>query len=204
MHGNLDIGIKCNYTFTTLSTYNASLILCVEMMRPKRQIPKIQEQLDAPTENQTKRDFARLMRDEDVIARHADKIKTREKSHNIVPNVVRFAFASLIAWNTVTPTFMAKYCVLWSWNTTPANTDTQLATETKRDIRTNKYSANNVAYLDKFRASSQVANLNFLECWTVIDGTITANTGFLFSRILINQSISATETLTINASFTIV
>lgn len=45
--------------------------------------------------------------------KHRDSLAVRE-GHNLVPNVLRYSFASLIAGNSVTPTFMANYMALGS------------------------------------------------------------------------------------------
>lgn len=123
--------------------------------------------------------------------------------HNIVPLVLRQSFASLIAWNTVTPTFQANYLALWSGNTTPANSDTTLANETLRGEFTEKFNIQNVAYLDKFFSSSEVWDNTYLEAGVFVDWTASADTWFLLSRILIDEAMSFNETLTINTTFTI-
>lgn len=125
------------------------------------------------------------------------------EGHNIVPSVLRNELASLIVWNTVTPTFMANYIALWSGSTTPANTDTQLVAETLRWTFSNRFSVDNVAYLDKFFSSAEVGGLSVSELGVFVDWTASANTGYLFSRILANEVMAITETLTVNATFTI-
>jgi len=123
--------------------------------------------------------------------------------HNIVPLVLREEFASLIAWNTVVPSFAANYMALWSGNTAPDNSDTWLETETIRWIFTNRFSVDNTAYLDKFFSSVEVWWNSYLEAWIFVDWTALTDSWYLLSRILIDQSMSATENLTINASITI-
>jgi len=125
------------------------------------------------------------------------------EGHNIVPSVLRTSLASLISGNTVTPTFKANYIAIWSGSTTPANSDTQLATEILRWTFTNRFSVDNVAYLDKFFSSSEVWGLTVSELGVFVDGTASANTGYLLSRILANEIMAATETLTINVTITI-
>jgi len=125
------------------------------------------------------------------------------EGHNIVPSVLRTSLASLISGNTVTPTFKANYIAIWSGSTTPANSDTQLVTETLRGTFTNRFSVDNVAYLDKFFSSSEVWGLTVSELGVFVDWTGSANTWYLLSRILANEIMSATETLTINVTITI-
>lgn len=123
--------------------------------------------------------------------------------HNIVPLVLRESFASLICWNTVTPTFEANYFALWNDNTVASNADTILWNETLRWLFTDRYNIENVAYLDKFFSSSEVGWNSYLEAGVFVDGTWSADTWYLLSRILITESMSVNETLTINCSFTI-
>lgn len=123
--------------------------------------------------------------------------------HNIVPLVLRSSFASLICWNTVTPTFNANYFALWSSNTTPTNADIKLWTETLRGTFTDRFSVENVAYLDKFFSSAEVGGNSYLEAGVFVDWSGSADSWYLLSRILITETISVNETLTINCSFTI-
>lgn len=125
------------------------------------------------------------------------------EGHNLVPSVLRNSFATLISGTSVTPTFKANYMALGSSATAPANTDTQLGTETLRDTFTNRYASANVAYLDKFFSTAQVGGNSYLEAGVFVDGTGSANSGYLFSRVNINETMGVNETLTINASFTI-
>ena len=125
------------------------------------------------------------------------------KGHNIVPLVLRSFFASLIAGNDPITTFKANYCALWSGSIPPSNSDTTLQTETIRGIFSNRYSADNIAYLDKFRNSSEVGGQTFNEVGVFVDWTVTTDSWYLLSRILMNETMTSTETLTINVSITI-
>jgi hypothetical protein len=123
--------------------------------------------------------------------------------HNIVPLVLRATLANMIVWNTVTPTFSANYLAMWNGPIAPSNADTQLGNETIRWLFTNRFSIDNVAYLDKFWSSVEVGGNTYLEAGIFVDWTWTPNSWFLLSRIAINETMSATETLTVNASITI-
>lgn len=125
------------------------------------------------------------------------------EGHNIVPLILRSELAALISWTTVTPTFKANYMAVWTGSTTPANSDTQLVAETLRATFENRFSVDNVAYLDKFFTSAQVWWSTISELGIFVDWTASANTGYLLSRILANEVMAATETLTINATITI-
>ena len=138
----------------------------------------------------------------DYSWKYASELKVYEW-HNIVPAVLRNAFANLLSWTTVTPTFKANYCALWTGASVPANTDTQLQTEVIRGTFSNRYSVDNVAYFDKFRASDDVGWTTVNECGVFVDWTATANSWFLLSRISVNETMASTETLTVNVSITI-
>lgn len=123
--------------------------------------------------------------------------------HNLVPNVLRYELASLISGTTVTPTFKANYFALGAGSTAPANSDTALQSESTRSAFTNRSSFNNIAYLDVFFPSSVVGGQTYTEAGIFVDGTGSANSGYLLSRVLINQTLGSNQTLTINCSLTI-
>jgi hypothetical protein len=123
--------------------------------------------------------------------------------HNIVPLVLRESLASLIVWNTVTPTFEANYFALGDDNTIATNADTTLWNETLRWTFTDRFSVLNVAYLDKYFSSAEVGWNTYLEAGVFVDWTASVDTWYLLSRIVISETMAANETLTVNASFTI-
>jgi len=125
------------------------------------------------------------------------------KAHNLVPDILREELATLLAGTTVTPTFKANYVALGSDATSPANDDTQLGTETLRGLFTNRYAIDNVAYLDKFFSSSEVGGNTYLEAGVFVDGTSSPNSGYLLSHVNMNETMTATESLTINSTITI-
>jgi hypothetical protein len=125
------------------------------------------------------------------------------QGHNIVPLILREEFASLICGNTVTPTFAANYMALWSDNTAATNADLLLWTETLRWTFTDRFNVENVAYLDKYFSSAEVWGNTYLEAGVFVDGTASVDTGYLLSRIIIAETMTATETLTINCSFSV-
>lgn len=133
------------------------------------------------------------------LAKHIKHIEW----HNIVPLVLRESLASLIAWNTVIPTFKANYFALGDDNTAATNTDITLWNETLRWTFTDRFSVLNVAYLDKYFSSAEVGWNTYLEAGVFVDWTASVDTWYLFSRILISESMAVNETLTVNASFTI-
>lgn len=123
--------------------------------------------------------------------------------HNLVPNVLRYSLATLISGTTVTPTFKANYLALGSGSTAPTNSDTSLQAEEVRSLFNDRSAANNVAYLDVFFPSSVVGGQTYLEAGVFVDGTGSADTGYLLSRVAINQVLGSSQTLTINASITV-
>ena len=125
------------------------------------------------------------------------------QGHNVVPLSIRKSLAALISWITVTPTFKANYIALGTDGTQETELDTSLAAEAIRWQFTNRYYLDNVAYLDKFFWSTEVGGNTYLEAGVFIDGTAATNSGFILSRITMDEQIAATETLTINVSVTI-
>jgi hypothetical protein len=126
-----------------------------------------------------------------------------EEYQNLVPSVLRNSLATLISGTTVTPTFKCNYFALGTGTTAPANADTQLQTEALRSLFTNREAEENAAYLDVYFTNAQVGGNTYLEAGMFVDGASGANTGYLLSRVAINQSIGSAETLTVNCSITI-
>lgn len=131
-----------------------------------------------------------------------DRMKIQE-AHNIVPSAFRNELALLISGTTITPTLKANYLALGTGSTAVSNSDTQLATEATRGLFSNRSAADNVAYLDRFFATATVAGNSYNEVGIFIDGTGSANTGTLLSRLLVSLTLGANQTLTVNASITI-
>lgn len=126
-----------------------------------------------------------------------------QTAHNIVPSVLRNSLATLISGTNVTPTFKANYFALGSGSAAPSNADLILQTEEMRALFTNRSSYTNIAYLDVFFDASEVGGETFNEAGIFVDGSGSANTGYLLSRVSINQSLGAAQTLTVNCSITI-
>lgn len=131
-----------------------------------------------------------------------DWVKIRE-GHNLVPKNIRNSLAQLISWSDVTPTFKANYIALWSDATPVTNNDTLLWSEQLRKEFDNRYSVDNVAYLDVYFAKSELSSLDMQEVWVFIDWTATVDTGFLLSHINTDELFEWNEDLSINVSFTI-
>lgn len=125
------------------------------------------------------------------------------ETHNKIPNVYRYDLAKKIAWQTTASTLIANYIAVWSGTTAVADTDTQLATELVRRPFTDRTSDLNVSYLDVFFSAIEVGGLTINEIGSFVDGTGTANSGYLLSRALTNIVLSANETLTVNVTISL-
>ena len=126
-----------------------------------------------------------------------------QEGHNLVPLVFRSELAKQIATWASSATFEAKYLALWTDATLVSSSDLKLWNEVLRGEFTKKDFVNNTAYLDKFFWSTEVWGLILKEIGVFIDWSATVDSGVLLSHININETISATETLTINVSITI-
>lgn len=175
-----EIQLKANYKFTVAS---------MEIL------DKIAKELDVDV-----KDVAAYLRS--YNGQYLDELRIHE-GHNLVPDVLRDSLALLISGTTVTPTFKANYMALGSDSTAADNSDLTLGTETIRSLFDNRSAVDNVAYLDKFFNASEVGGNTYVEAGVFVDGTASVDTGYLLSRIIMNETMSATESLTCNVSITI-
>lgn len=123
--------------------------------------------------------------------------------HNLVPDVLRNELALLISGTTITPTLKANYLAMGDDSTAPTNADTILWNETIRGLFSDRFAIDNIAYLDKFRSSAEVGGNSYQEIGVFVDGGAGADTGYLLSHILIDETMWANETLTVNVTITI-
>jgi hypothetical protein len=84
----------------------------------------------------------------------------------------------------------------------PAAGDTQLQTEVFRKVTASAMNASNVGYLSAYYTATEVTG-TFREVGLFINGTGTANSGTLFSRVAVNITKSSSETLTIDYQITL-
>jgi hypothetical protein len=123
--------------------------------------------------------------------------------NNLIPTVGRAAIASHLGNVSPSPSVLyPNYVALGTGTNAPANSDTTLQTETYRKLVASRTSASNVAYITGFFATTDTTG-TFRECGLFIDGTASANTGTLLSRVTINITKGGTETLTLDWSLTI-
>ena len=94
---------------------------------------------------------------------------------------------------------------MWKDSTPATNDDLKLWNEYLRTEFDNRFSGDNVAYLDVYFNNTQLWTNTFLEVWVFVDWVVgTPDSWFLFSRININEEFTWVEEMSINASFTIV
>ncbi|HEX5429852.1 MAG TPA: hypothetical protein VFX17_02100 [Patescibacteria group bacterium] len=131
------------------------------------------------------------------------RVKHVKNYHNIVPTVARTAIAQHLSNPSPTPaSLLVNYGAVGTDSTTAANSDTTLGTEVARNTVVSHTNADNIAYITAFFAATDaVATLR--EAALFINGTATADSGTLFSRVIINVTKSNTETLTLDWTITI-
>lgn len=139
----------------------------------------------------------------EILKEGLPSFATSKEYHNLVPSVLRDSLATLISGTTVTPTFKANYFALGTGSNAPVNADLTLQTETIRAAFTNRSSYTNIAYLDVFFSAAQVGGNTYNEAGIFVDGTASVNTGYLLSRVALNQTLGAAQTLTVNCSVTV-
>jgi hypothetical protein len=122
---------------------------------------------------------------------------------NLCPTSGRSVLAQRLAGVT-TYTGIINYLLLGSGTATPANGDTQLGTEVYRQVLSDLSYVNNVAYLSCFIVAGTATGTH-TEAGLVIDGAAGANTGQLFSHVLLSPSIvkGALSSLSLDISITV-
>lgn len=122
---------------------------------------------------------------------------------NLIPTVGRAAIADHLTNPTPSPSSLRiNYTALGTGANVPANGDTELQTETFRKAVASETNADNIAYVTAFYTAPEVSG-TFLEAGLFINGTITPDSGTLFSRVAINITKTITETLTIDYTITL-
>lgn len=121
---------------------------------------------------------------------------------NIVPTVGRTMIANNLTDTTPDNVMYVKKVALGSGTNTPANGDTTLQTETYRNDVASRTNASNIGYVTGFFSATEVSG-TFREAGLFSDGTASANTGILVSRVAINITKSLSESLTIDWTLTI-
>lgn len=121
---------------------------------------------------------------------------------NLLPTVGRTMLADQLTNASPDNTPVVNFIALGTGTTAPANGDTILETETYRNAVASITNANNIAYITGFFNATET-NGTFREAGVFSDGTSSADTGILISRVAINITKSVTETLTLDWTLTI-
>ncbi len=124
--------------------------------------------------------------------------------HNIIPTVGRSVIARwIIGDNTFDANNGANFGSLGTGTASPANGNTQLATEVYRKARSSEAQSSNVAVLSNFYTATEVTG-TFEEAGWHIDASGTVNSGQLLSRFLTGTTVkSAIESLVVESTLTI-
>ncbi|MFA5050948.1 MAG: hypothetical protein WC499_02435 [Patescibacteria group bacterium] len=164
--------------------------------------PKLQ---DSKIEKEVLPRLRIALRNEDISALEKMQkegiIESIEKKTNIIPTVGRSVFARRLAGDT-TYTGEINYGALGSGTTAFTNASTQLNTEVFRKLASDSSFDDNIAYVDWFIASGDVANATYEEFGAFIDGGAGANSGQAFS-LLITGGWVKTGSIFISAKYTI-
>ncbi len=131
------------------------------------------------------------------------KIKRVQEYENLIPTVGRAQLAqALEAALAGISEVEINFTSLGTGVTAPDNADTTLETETFRKAVASLTSASNVLFVTAFYTAPEVTG-TFKEAGIHINGTGSVDTGILFSRVAIDVTKSASETLTIDYTVTI-
>lgn len=121
---------------------------------------------------------------------------------NLIPTVGRTMIANNLANTSPTNVMYAKYIELGSGTTAPANGDTTLETSVYRNAVASRTNASNIAYVTAFFNATETSG-TYREAGIFCDGTASAGTGVLLSRVAINVTKTTSQTLTIDWTLTI-
>jgi len=95
-----------------------------------------------------------------------------------------------------------NYCAVGSGTTAPALGDTTLETETYRNLQASQTNASGVGYVTMFISATD-DNGTYREFGLFSDASAAADSGVLFSRLAINITKSAVQSLTVDWTLTI-
>lgn len=121
---------------------------------------------------------------------------------NLIPTVGRTLIANNLTDSTPDDDPYANYVAVGTGTNVPANGDTQLQTEHTRTTTASASNSNNIGYITGFYGYTQ-ANATLREAGIFCNGTATANSGKLLSRVAMNVTKAATNTLTLDWTITI-
>lgn len=130
------------------------------------------------------------------------RIKRVITVENIIPTVGREMLANNLTAASPTNTPRVTHVALGSGTNTPANGDTTLQTETYRNAAASRTNVSNIAYVTGFFSATETSG-TYREVALFCNGTGSANSGVLLSRVAVNITKSTSETLTIDWTLTI-
>jgi len=130
------------------------------------------------------------------------KVNRVYEYNNLNPLVMKSMIMNNLIEDVPTNSMSINYVALGSGTSSPASTDTQLQTETYRNIVGSKTQDGNVGYITGFFNDSEVSG-TFREIGLFSDASATANSGVLVSRVAINVVKSLSESLTVDWTLTI-
>lgn len=142
------------------------------------------------------------------LVRELNKICHTEKMvfENIIPTVGRTMIANNLASGSPANVMLLNYTALGTSNTAVANGDTQLNTEVYRKQTASYTNSSNIAYFTAFYTATETTG-TYHEAGLFANASGTANSGVLFSHVLLNSPTgitkSSVETLTIDYTITI-
>jgi len=121
---------------------------------------------------------------------------------NLIVTVGRSVIAQRLA-NTTTYTGIINYGALGSGSTAVSNGQTQLATEVFRKVVASASYSTNIAFIDFFYSKADT-NGTYNEFGTFIDGTGSANSGQMFTRVLTGGWVkTSSESMTVACQYTV-
>jgi len=129
------------------------------------------------------------------------KIKSETVKHNIIANVGLNVIARLLA-NDTTYSGYINYAGLGTGTTTAVVGDTELETEFFRNAQFSASFLNEKALLTAFFDSGETEG-TFKEFGNFIDGSASADSGILFSRINVNWTKNLIDTMTVSQEYTL-
>jgi len=130
------------------------------------------------------------------------EVKRVYEYNNLNPLVMKSMIMNNLIEDVPTNSMSINYVALGTGTNAPAAGNTQLQTETYRNIIASKTQDNNVGYITGFFSDLEVSG-TFREIGLFSNATASANSGVLVSRVAINVAKSTSESLTVDWTLTI-
>lgn len=130
------------------------------------------------------------------------RVKRRYRYKNLNPTVLFTMIANNLTSPNPTNAMRINYAAVGTDSTAPALGNTQLVAEIQRTQIASLSNNGSIAYATGFFNESQ-GNGTLREAAIFADGTSTANSGVLVSRVIINITKTSSESLTLDWTITI-